>query len=225
MLVPEIWCRMTVKERTPEFLIANGLLEKVEDFDYEGRRVLASRLGYRITSLFADRFLGRVFETPGAVLTEELLRPEKQDLSVFVSGVDAIVQGQAGVARQYFDDGSVNAACPPIRALLHLMVHGEYEGMTVDSPELRAMFTREALLASDWYQERLKEKLRRDIALWQRHVDALEAYRDAAAARRERGFDIEGRLGSARARLAQVSAPAYLQDLEGTIGADPMLGR
>lgn len=225
MLVPEIWCRMNVEERTPEFLIANGLLEKVEDFDYEGRRVLASRLGYRITSLFADRFLGRVFETPGAVLTEELLRPEKQGLSMFVSGVDAIVQGQARVAQQYFDDGSVNAACPPIRALLHLMVRGEYEGMTVDSPELRAMFTREALLASDWYQERLIEKQRRDIALWQRHVGALEAYRDAAAARRERGFDIEGRLGSARARLAQVSSPAYLKELEGTIGADPALGR
>jgi hypothetical protein len=225
MLVPEIWCRMTVEERTPEFLIANGLLEKVEDFDYEGRRVLASRLGYRITSLFADRFLGRVFETPGAVLTEELLRPEKQGLSVFVSGVDAIVQGQARVAQQYFDDGSVHAACPPIRALLHLMVHGTYEGMAVDSPELRAMFTREALLASDWYQERLREKQRRDIALWQRHVNALEAYRDAAAARRERGFDIEGRLGSARTMLAQVSAPAYLEELEGTIGADPALGR
>ena len=45
-----------------------------------GGRVLASRLGYRITSLFADRFLGRIFETPDAVFPEEMLRPEKQDL-------------------------------------------------------------------------------------------------------------------------------------------------
>ena len=32
MLVPEIWCRMRVHERDPQFLIANGYLEKVERF-------------------------------------------------------------------------------------------------------------------------------------------------------------------------------------------------
>ncbi|MDZ7637233.1 MAG: hypothetical protein U5J83_03120 [Bryobacterales bacterium] len=225
MLVPEIWCRMNEEERTPAFLIENGLLEKVEDFDYEGRRVLGSRLGYRITSLFADRFLGRVFETPGAVLTEELLRPEKQGLAVFVSGVDAIVEGQARVAQQYFADGSVNAACPPIRAVLHLMMHGVYEGMTVDSPELRAMFTKEALIGSDWYRERLEEKQRRDIALWRRHVAALEAYQQSVHGQRNRVFESDGQLATARARLAHVSAPAYLEELLGTIGADPALGR
>ena len=58
LLVPEIWCRMRVHERDPEFLIANGYLEKVSDFCLDGRTVLASRLGYRITPLFVDRFLG-----------------------------------------------------------------------------------------------------------------------------------------------------------------------
>ncbi len=225
MLVPEIWCRMSVEERTPAYLIANGMLEKVEDFDYEGRRVLASRLGYRITSIFAERFLGRVFETPDTVLTEELLRPEKQDLGIFVNGVDAIVESQARVAQQYFDDGSVNAACPPIRAVLHLMVHGVYEGMTVENPELRAMFTLDALLKSDWYRERLKEKQRRDVALWQRHVAALEAYRASAPGRNNGTFKTERELATARARLAEVSAPGYLDELQGTIGADPALGR
>ena len=223
MLVPEIWCRMSVEERTPEYLLANGMLEKVEDFEYEGRPVLASRLGYRITGIFAERFLGRVFETPDTVLTEELLRPEKQDLAIFVKGVDAIVESQARVAQQYFEDGSVNAACPPLRALLHLMVHGVYEGMTVDSPELRAMFTLDALLQSSWYRERLETKQRRDIALWQRHVAALEEYCDSA--QRSGAFDPADRLATARARLARVSAPAYLDELHGTIGADPALGR
>ncbi len=37
MLVPEIWCRMRVFEREPRFLIENGYLEKVEDFEFEGR--------------------------------------------------------------------------------------------------------------------------------------------------------------------------------------------
>ncbi|MCC6263155.1 MAG: hypothetical protein IT169_06220 [Bryobacterales bacterium] len=225
MLVPEIWCRMSVEERNPAFLIENGMLEKVEDFDYEGRRVLASRLGYRITGIFADRFLGRVFETPDTVLTEELLRPEKQDLAVFVKGVDAIVESQARVAQQYFDDGSVDAACPPIRAVLHLMARGVYEGMTVDSPALRAMFTLDALLGSDWYRERLKTKQQRDVALWQRHIAALEAYRASAPGRNNGAFATTELLDTARARLAHVSAPAYLDELQGTIGADPALGR
>ncbi|MCC7341609.1 MAG: hypothetical protein IT170_11030 [Bryobacterales bacterium] len=225
MLVPEIWCRMSVEERNPAFLIENGMLEKVEDFDYEGRRVLASRLGYRITGIFAERFLGRIFETPDTVLTEELLRPETQDLAVFVKGVDAIVESQARVARQYFDDGSVDAACPPVRAVLHLMAHGVYQGMTVEDPALRALFTLESLLGSDWYRERLKAKQQRDIALWQRHVKDLEAYCDSAQGRINGAFDALGRLAAARDRLARVSAAAYLDELQGTLGADPALGR
>jgi hypothetical protein len=140
MLVPEIWCRMRVKERDPAFLIANGYLEKIEDFEYQGRVVLASRLGYRITSAFADHFLGRIFETPGAVFPEELLRPEKQNLAVFVQGVDAICEAQAGVARLYFEDGSVDAAIPPIKALLHIMAYGHFEGKKVTDPEIRNLF-------------------------------------------------------------------------------------
>src|ERR1022692_5342159 len=61
LLVPEIWCRMRVHERDPAFLQANQYLEKVCDFSIGGRQVLASRLGYRITTFFVDRFLGRVF--------------------------------------------------------------------------------------------------------------------------------------------------------------------
>src|ERR1039457_835222 len=74
LLAPEIWCRMRVHERDPEFLIAHGFLEKVSDFCLNGRTVLASRLGYRITAEFVDRFLGRLFETPDAVFTEEIDR-------------------------------------------------------------------------------------------------------------------------------------------------------
>ena len=58
MLVPEIWCRMRVHERDPKYMIAEGLLERVEDFELDGRKVLASRLGYRITRLFCRPFSG-----------------------------------------------------------------------------------------------------------------------------------------------------------------------
>jgi len=207
LLVPEIWCRMRVHERDPEFLKAHGYLEQVCDFSLDGRNVLASRLGYRITELFADHFLGRIFETPDAVFPQEMLQPEKQDLAQFAAGVDAIVETQTRVALQYFEDGSVDAACPPLRALLHIMAHGSYEGRGVEAPEIRGLFTREATLASDWYRERLAVKQARDIALWTRHVGSLEA----ARANNE----------EARLELARVSAPAYLRELDGTIGADP----
>jgi len=225
MLVPEIWCRMRFHEREPKFLIENGLLERVEDFEFEGRKILASRLGYRITSLFVDRFLGRMFETPYAVFTEEILRPEKQGVNLFAAGIDAIVEAQRRVALNYFEDGSVAAACPPLKALLHIMANGSYEGMNLASPEFRALFERETLLASKWYRERLRTKQQRDIALWNRHVAALETFRHAAAYATNHEFSVEERLQSARAELARVSAPAYLTELRGTIGADPFHGQ
>jgi hypothetical protein len=212
LLMPEIWCRMRVPERDPEFLIANGYLEKVCDFCIEGRTVLASRLGYRITPEFADRFLGRIFELPGAVFTEEILRPEKQDLAQFAAGIDAIVEAQARVARQYFEDGSVAAACPPLAALLHIMADGHYQGMTAEDERVRKMFQRETLLESDWYRRRLRAKQARDVALWTRHVAALEAFPGAGP-----------RLDEALQQLARVASAEYLVELRGTIGAEPSL--
>jgi hypothetical protein len=121
------------------------------------------------------------------------------------------------VAGNYFDDGSIEAACPPLKALLHIMAYGQFEGKDATSPEIRAMFGREALLESEWYQERLRAKQERDIALWRRHVASLEAFQPRSGV----AIDIQGRLSAAREQLARVSDPAYLGELTGTIGADP----
>jgi hypothetical protein len=230
LLVPEIWCRMRVAERDPEFLRRQGFLEKVEDLTLDGRTVLASRMGFRITSLFVDRFLGRIFETPGAVFPAELLRPELQDLELFATGVDAIVESQRRVALYYFEDGSVQAACPPLQALLHIMAHGSYQGAGVDAPNLRSLFQREALLASDWYQERLRAKQERDTALWRRHAVALERFRAGSGNLARCGLgleerDLQDRQDMVRRELERVSSPAYLRELRGTIGADPFHGQ
>jgi len=218
MLVPEVWCRVRVPERDPRFLIENGFLEPVADFAWNGRTVLASRLGYRITALFGERFLGRIFETPDAVFPEEILCPEKQDMDAFAAGVDAIVAAQKSVAENYFYDGSVQQACPPLQALLHIMAHGHWEGMGAGDARVRALFTREAVVESDWYQERLRAKQTRDIALWSRHTAALEAFIAGPGSAR---FNVRGRLAEARVQMARVSSAAYLTELVGTIGADP----
>lgn len=215
MLVPEIWCRMKTHEREPGYLIENGYLEKVDDFEFDGRRILASRIGYRITSRFVDHFLGRIFETPNAVFTEEMLRPEQQDLASFAAGVDAIVEAQTRVARSYFEDESVEAACPPLHALLHIMVYGSYSGMTLEHPKVRELFSREHLIRSDWYRERLETKQRRELARLHRHERAF-----ALAAERGRRVP-EPQAERLREQLARVNSKSYVADLVGTLGADP----
>ncbi len=219
MLAPEIWCRMRVYERDPRFLIENGLLEKVEDFEFEGQKVLASRLGYRITELFVDRFLGRIFEMPSAVFPEEILRPEKQDAAMFASGVLAITEAQRSVALNYFKDGSVEDACPPVKALLHIMAYGEYEGVREGDDRLLKMFTREWLLASEWYADRLRAKQRVDVALWSRHMTALDAAMASGVA--DSQIDLKCRFRQAREQMGRVTGDRYLGELVGTIGADP----
>ncbi len=223
LLIPEIWARLSVEQRDPRWLIEQGYLERIDDFDHQGRRILASRLGWRITERFVHAFLGKIFDTPMAAFGEPILRPETQDLEVFVDGVENIVEAQGRVAARYLQDGSIDDACPPLQALLYIMAEGNYRGMDAHHPQVRALFTRESLLASDWYRERLEVKQARDVGLWQRHVAYLEAF-----AARQSHQDLVQRMGildrleQARARLEWAESPAYLEGLQGTIGADPL---
>ena len=219
MLVPELWCRMRVFERDPLWLIKNGYLEPVKNFELNGRTVLASRLGYRITPLFVDHFLGRLFEMPNAVFPEDLLRPEQQGLDVFAAGIDAIVEAQRKVAFNYFQDGSIEQACPPIRALLHIMAYGDFNGAGSSGKAIKRLFTRESLLESDWYRERLEAKQQIDIALWTKHTKALEA--SLASDLQASGLELQNRLDYCRRQLTNATAPEYLVELKGAIGADP----
>ena len=223
LLVPEVWCRMSAEERDPKFLIENRYLEKCADFDHDGKRVLARRLGYRINARFIRAFFGRVFNHPHAVFTDEMLRPELQDIGVFADGMDNIVATQKRVSKMYFDDGSIAQACPPLRALLHIMLHDEWEGKGLDHPEVRALFTRENLLASDWYAARLGAKQKIDRALWKRHVDYLDRFlKRASHADEAERIGVPARLVLARKQLIEIESSGYLEKLSGTIGAEPM---
>jgi len=224
LLVPEVWCRMSVEERSPEFLRVHGYLERLEDFDHEGRKVLASRLGSRITKKFVNTFFGRVFNHPHVVLTDEMLQPELQGMDLFLEGMENIVATQKRVAEHYFADGSIAWACPPLKALLHIMRDDHYEGKTLDDPEVRAMFTRESVLASDWYRARLQAKQAVDARLAKRHVDYLERFlgNSSYAGVAER-MGVAARLGQARAKLAEVSAADYVEQLVGMTGAEPAI--
>jgi phosphoenolpyruvate carboxykinase (diphosphate) len=214
---------MTPVERDPHAMIRDRYLEKCEDFQHKGRAILHSRLGFRITQRFVNTYFGRIFNHPHIVFTEAMLKPELQSLEVFVDGIDNIIATQQRVAQHYFNDGSIEMACPPLRALLHIMRDNQYEGKDITHPAIRDLFTRRALLQSEWYRERLDVKQKIDIRLWERHVRDLENFLNRHAHDEEAThLHLEDRLDDARAKLSQVRAPEYLNFLQGTIGAQPV---
>ena len=224
MFVPEIWCRLRPEEREPAFLMKEGLLEKIEDFTHNGVAIPASRLGYRITARFVRRYFGRVFDNPSKVFDEQILCPEKQDMDSYADGILYIAEAQRRVAEIYLTDGSFKIACPPLQAILKIMAEGKWNGMELNAPEVRAMFTRENLVASHWYAARLAAKQRVDQKLWQRHVEYLTEYcsRPTHSAVTKR-LSLFGRLNHAKSQIELCSRSDYRQTLFGTLGVDPSL--
>ena len=168
-------------------------------------------------------FFGRVFNHPHAVFTEDMLRPELQDLDIFVEGMDNITTTQKRVAEMYFADGSIAQACPPLKALLHIMAHDHWEGKGLEHPEVRGLFTREYLLGSPWYTDRLKAKQKVDRALWRRHADYLGQFlKKTSHADVAEKMQINQRLALARKQLEVIESPTYVAGLSGTLGAEPV---
>ena len=142
-------------------------------------------------------------------------------MEVFVEGIDNAVATQKRVAQHYFNDGSVAFACPPLKAVLHIMRDGHYEGKGLDHAEIRDLFSRETILTSDWYQDRLAAKQDHDIALWQRHVAYLKEFLG-----KESHSDVAGRLGiqerydEAQREGNRVKGADYRNSLIGTLGRE-----
>ncbi len=224
LLIPEIWCRLSPDEVEPAQLIADGLLEPLQDFTgADGQPVLASRLGYRVTRKFVARFFGRVFDNPVKVFTDDMLKPEQQDPAAYEDGVRNITEAQQRVAMEYFDGGAIQEACPPLQALLHIMAHGQFEGKDVNHPDIRAMFTKDAVLNSDWYRKRLATRQERDIARWTASVQRLDtAIHGGLNPHDATALNLTDRRTAAQAELKKASAPGYLDTLVGTLGADPL---
>jgi hypothetical protein len=138
--------------------------------------------------------------------------------------MENIVSAMCAAATSYFTDGSIAQAIPPLRALLHLMRDGTWEGHGPEAPEFRALFTRDAVIASDWYRARLAAQQTRDALHWETQAGYLEKflartnYADIAVE-----LGIAARLSATLAAAKAVRAPDYLASLAGTLGVDPAL--
>ncbi|MCK5664393.1 MAG: hypothetical protein KAI17_12970, partial [Thiotrichaceae bacterium] len=223
ILIPEIWARLEADYRDPKNLIKKKCLEKLDDFEYKGQKVMASRLGYRITKIFAFRCMNRLFDEPLAVFNERMLKPELQGMDDYVDGINNIVEAHKKVASSYFEDGSVDAAIPPLQILLHIMAHGNYKGKDISDPGLRKFFDRDYVMKSDWYKKRLKLKQNKDIAFYGGQINYLKVFVNTPENNSlVEEMDINGRIEKAEDLLIEVSSEEYLSKLEGTIGADPL---
>ena len=204
-------------------LIENNCLEKLDDFEHNGEKILASRLGYRINKNFAFRCMNRLFDEPLAVFNDRMLKPELQNMDDFVDGINNIVEAQQKVALNYFKDGSVEAAIPPLKILLHIMAYGNYEGKDISDPQLRKYFDRNFVIKSDWYNDRLKLKQNKDTAFMKKQIQYMEDFMTNQNNQiLVEEMQIKLRLENAKTQLTQVKSEKYLEDLVGTIGADPL---
>ena len=221
ILIPEIWARLEPEDRDANHLIRTNSLEKLDDFEYNGEKILASRLGYRINENFAFRCMNKLFDEPLAVFNEKMLKPELQDLEAYVDGIKNIVEAQQKVALQYFEQGSVDAAIPPLKILLHIMAYGSYNGKDLNDPDLRKEFDRDHVLHSDWYRKRLLLKQQKDIVFLKKQIQYLidfktnENNKDLV-----KEMNINERIEKAQNKLSYIESERYLEELTGTIGAD-----
>ncbi|MCL2735734.1 MAG: hypothetical protein FWD75_03755 [Propionibacteriaceae bacterium] len=224
LLIPEVFSRMSETERDARHLIEEGCLEAVADLDYQGERILASRLGYRMTDQFASQYFGRIFMHPEVVFTQGMLRPETQDLEQFVDSVRTIVATHARVAQAYIDDDTIRYACPPLRALLQIMADGaSEEGWTLSSPEFRGLFTADSVLASPWYAARLNAKQNLDVRRAQFALASLDHFMS-----QPNNAEVVARLDMVHRRIEaqgwhdRWASQTYRDYLVGTLGVQPL---
>ncbi|WP_372935637.1 hypothetical protein, partial [Mariniphaga sediminis] len=98
-----------------------------------------------------------------------------------------------------------------------------YEGKELSSPELRKEFDRDFVLQTDWYKERLRLKQQKDTAFLNKQIRYLKDFMsDPNNQELVEKMEISGRLQSAFNNLQHVESDQYLDELVGTIGADPL---
>jgi len=152
-----------------------------------------------------------------------MLKPELQSMEDFVDGINNIVEAQQKVALNYFEDGSIEAAIPPLKILLHIMAYGHYEGKSIDHTELRQYFNRDFVVNANWYKERLALKQQKDITYYGSQIEYLEAFKNNPYnAILVVDLQINERLETTKKLYQEVKSPDYLNRLVGTIGADPL---
>jgi len=225
LLIPEIWSRLRDFEGNPQEMIAKGYLEKVPDFSYQGQNLPTSQLGYRITRSFTHEFLGRIFTDPVSVLPEDMLKPELQDEGQYADSIKNLLETGKNIAQRYFNDNSIEKACPPLKALLTIMTEGEWEGNKLTDKKFRDLFEPSNILQSDWYNERLKTRIQVTRNYWESRIEYLNNFiKDQANKENCKRLSILEKKEFALNALAELTDnKAAVDRIFGCLGTDPSL--
>ncbi len=95
--------------------------------------------------------------------------------------------------------------------------------MDISNPELRKFFTREYVINSDWYKARLARKQQIDINFQESQIEYINTFINNPL--NENTIDelqLNEKIKEAKIQLEYFKSESYLNDLIGTIGADPL---
>ena len=193
----------------------------VEGPRVDGRNVPASRLGFRITTKFATTFLGRIFMHPTRSSRGDP-PPETQDRAVFADSVEVMAATHERVAMAYVTDGTIASACPARPHVARIMADEIRRGVDAALARVRALFTRESVLASQWYAARLDAAQAQEVARRGRYraVVGLPRHRWRVGCRQNGSPCAPGSPRSPRRRTRAASAAAR-DRLVGSLGRQP----
>ena len=225
LLIPEIWSRLRDYENDPQDMINKGYLEKVPELTYKGNELPTEYLGFRITRRFAHQFLGRIFTDPISIFPEDMLKPELQDEDQYADSLLNLVEAGKMVASRYFEDGCIDRACPPLKALLEVMVKGSWEGKGLKDPEFRKLFEPESIIGSDWYRQRLETRINVAESYWRGRLEYLEEFlKDHINREASERLGIQDRLDFAKDALSQLEDKTEaVSRIHGCLGTDPSI--
>ena len=225
LLIPEIWSRLRDYENDPQDMINKGYLEKVPELTYKGNELPTEYLGFRITRRFAHQFLGRIFTDPISIFPEDMLKPELQDEDQYADSLLNLVEAGKMVASRYFEDGCIDRACPPLKALLEVMVKGSWEGKGLKDPEFRKLFEPESIIGSEWYRQRLETRINVTENYWRGRLEYLEEFlKDHINREASERLGIQDRLDFAQDALSKLEDKTEaISRIHGCLGTDPSI--
>jgi hypothetical protein len=78
-------------------------------------------------------------------------------MEIFADSMETIADAHRRAAELIIGDYGIEDAIPPLLALLHIAAYGKYGDMSIGDEKFRALFSRESVIGSDWYINRLKK--------------------------------------------------------------------
>jgi hypothetical protein len=151
LMMPELWSRLSPEERDPAFLKAGRIPEQVKDLSTKAGRY-SLPIGMAHHPLFAATTWGAYSTPPRRSSPKTCSGPNCNPSPI--SSMESRTSPRLWSDRQsYIDDGSIEAAIPPLKALLWVMATGATKQ---EHPRSRAspLFDRGYVLGSDWYAQR-----------------------------------------------------------------------